>query len=187
MPLRAFVAVDLGEAIAVRCHQAVAAARALAPRARWGSGSAHLTLVFLGGVDESAAVAIADAVTTVAARHAPMTFRLQGAGSFGPRARPRVLWLGIDGDTRPLAALQTDLASALEAFGAEREVRDYRPHLTLARARDPRGDRGLAAARDALADLDLGEVAADAVTLFRSDLSPQGARHTALARSPLGQ
>ena len=184
--LRLFVAIDLGEDVGTRLLEATAAARALAPRARWGSGSTHVTLVFLGAVAEGLAAAIADTVQRLAAGHAPMTLRFGGAGTFGSRARPRVLWMGTHGDVDRLAALQADLATALQASGIEHEPRDYRPHLTLARARDPHGDAGLAAARTALEAVDLGAVSVDAVTLFRSDLSPKGARHTVVARCPLG-
>jgi 2'-5' RNA ligase len=184
--LRLFVAIDLGEDVAARLLGATAAARALAPRARWGSGSTHLTLVFLGAVADGLAATIADTVRRLAAGHVPLTLRVGGTGTCGSRARPRVLWMGTHGDVHRLASLQADLASALQPYGSEREPREYRPHLTLARARDPHGDAGLAAARTALAAVDLGAVTVDAVTLFRSDLSPKGARHTVVARCPLG-
>ena len=83
-------------------------------------------------------------------------------------------------------AAQGDLAQALRPLGFEPEARAFRPHLTLARARDPRGDPALAPCAEELANVDCGEARIDALVLYRSDLSRSGARYTALARPALG-
>ncbi|MGC5629775.1 2'-5' RNA ligase family protein [Georgenia sp. Z1344] len=68
----------------------------------------HLTLAFYGEIPDGAADAAADSLAEAAARHAPLDLRLRGAGSF----TGRTLWVGVGGDTDPLAALMSDVAGA---------------------------------------------------------------------------
>jgi 2'-5' RNA ligase len=88
----------------------------------------------------------------------------------------------------PLAALAraVDVACAGQSF--PREARPFRPHVTLGRVREGRGPLDPAARRivaDAASSV-LGRSPVDELVLFRSELSPRGARYTALARAPLG-
>lgn len=184
--MRLFVAVGLGRAVLEKVAGALARGKALAPRARWvQAGNLHLTLVFLGAVDGELVAGIGGAVAAVAARHPPVALHVTGAGGFGSANKPRVLWLGIGGEVEALARIHDDLEAELAPFGHEPEVREFRPHLTLARARDPRGDIDLAAAVQALAGDDLGESRIDRLGLFRSDLSPEGPKYTEVAFAPL--
>lgn len=186
--LRLFVAVHLGEAVTAALGETIAAVHDLAPRARWvPPANAHLTLAFLGRVDASTLGTIEAAVRETAARHAPFRLRVRGAGTFGGRRHPRVLWLGVDGDVTALGHLQRDLDQRLRMRmppGPGGDARAFRPHLTLARARGE-GDAMLAASAAALAPADLGEAVVEDLRLYRSDLTPAGARHHVLLAAPL--
>lgn len=185
--LRLFVAAETGEALATAVSRARAVARARAPGASWARPeAAHLTLAFLGDVSAARVPGIASALTAAARGCRPCTLRIAGAEVFGRPSSPRVLWLGFDGDTGALGALQQAVAGALAALGFPPEARPFFPHLTLARARGARGDRDLAAARDALADFDGGAVEVTGITLMQSELGRDGARHTPLARVAVG-
>ena len=184
--VRLFVAIDIAPSVGADVARAVEQVRGLAPRARWASGeTAHLTLAFHGAVADDLVPAVADAVRWSAARHRPFTFEVRGASVFGSPRRPRVLWTGIDGDVAALAAVQGDVAASLARVGLARENRPFHPHLTLARARDLRGDPGLAACARALADARLGAQPVTAIVLYESRLGHGGARHSALARGEL--
>src|SRR5262249_15155359 len=128
---------------------------------------------------------ISAAIASVALRHAPFELRFAGAGAFGGK-RPRVLWAGVAGPVDALAAAQRDVVSALSPLGFPPEDRPYSAHLTLARARDPRGDPALAACAAALARDDFGPTRVEAIMLYRSELSPKGPTYTAVATLPLG-
>jgi len=185
--VRLFVAVDVGAELRSRLTEATRRLRAEAPDAKWiGADGVHVTLVFLGEVEDAVASEIAGAVGAVARRHAPLTLGARGSGSFGPGRRPRVLWIGLDGGLAELAAIQEDLVAALTPLGHEPERRAFQPHLTLARARHPRGDPALARCVTALADVDLGSIEVSELVLYQSDLSSNGARHTPLSRARLG-
>jgi len=62
-----------------------------------------------------------------------MDFRINGSGCFPKKERPRVLWLGLDGDLNPIQKLVRDINDALATLGYPKEEKDYIPHLTLAR------------------------------------------------------
>lgn len=181
--MRLFVAVTLGTAIEAQASAALTRLRALAPHSRWVAlANLHLTLSFLGEVDASRQPEVVAALTPVGPAHAPFVLRIEGGGSFGPPSHPRVLWADVRGDTQALGALQADVAAALAPLGFEPEFREYVAHLTLARARDPRGDRELAACVQALQEARWGEARVERLLLFES----LSGRYLPRAELPLG-
>jgi 2'-5' RNA ligase len=74
---------------------------------------------------------------------------------------------------------------ALVALGFPPETRDFTPHVTLGRVREPRRNEALAAALETAATRDFGTLRVDRVSLMKSDLSPRGARYTELSAVPL--
>ncbi len=146
----------------------------------------HLTLHFLGDVGHAQAARIAAAVTDVCARHAPFEVRARDLGVFPNTGRPRVLWVGVQ-DADPLVALQGALAGPLGRCGVRLDRRRYHPHLTLARVRKPLRRQGLSHLRTMLQEVarDHGAIPVEELLLFRSELSPQGPRHTILERAAL--
>ncbi len=144
----------------------------------------HLTLQFLGNAPAERLDDVRRAVAGAAAAAAPLALSVRGAGGFPNARRPRVLWAGVEGEVEALAALARDLGARLAPLGFPPEERPFSPHLTLGRARD--GAAGLAGALAAVQDRALGAWRAEALTLFRSELSPGGARHEPLLRAPLG-
>lgn len=185
--LRLFVAVDPSAEVVEGIRRALPPLRPMAPSAKWGDpGKLHLTLAFLGSTPVEEVAAIESALASVASAHAPLALGARGAGTFGSPRKPRVLWVGLEGDLDPLAALRHDVVEALVPLGLRREERPFRPHLTVARSRDPRGDRGLAQAREALAAIDLGVFSVGELLLFQSVLHPKGAQYQRLAVFPLG-
>ena len=93
----------------------------------------HLTLKFLGNVSKDAMPAIESGMRRAVKGISPFTVQMQGAGCFPNSERPRVLWLGLQGDLEPLITVQSRLEGSLEALGMDREARRFRPHLTLGR------------------------------------------------------
>jgi RNA 2',3'-cyclic 3'-phosphodiesterase len=180
-PLRLFVAADPSPSVRDRIRAAMDRARPLAPSARWVDlASLHVTLTFLGDTETERIPAIEAAVSAVALRHAAFDLRFGGAGTFGGRA-PRVLWGGLTGDVAPLVAAQRDLAEALVPLGYVPEPRAFTPHLTLARAREPRAELELPAAAAALAGEDFGPTRVGSLVLYSSARSV----YTPMATFPL--
>jgi len=83
-----------------------------------------------------------------------------------------------------MAALQAAVENALAGCGFPREERSFRPHLTLARIKSPRGLTGASALMDGRSDYRAGSFVGRSVTLFQSTLTPKGAIYTELAQFP---
>jgi 2'-5' RNA ligase len=146
--------------------------------------SVHLTLKFLGNVDEATIDPLARAVGEVAAAHEAMELETKGLGVFPGLKKPRVVWLGLGGDIDGLRELQHSVETATAEFGFEAEKRSFKPHLTLGRIRSGRGRNQLMSALETIKPESQSFLAAE-VILFKSDLKPTGAVYTVLHRLPL--
>ena len=188
MPIRTFICIELSAAERERLAVAVGLVRRHRARVSWvAPTNLHLTLAFLGDVDETRVPDAIAAVERATEGRGPIELRLGDPGAFPSLARPRVLWVGVEGDTPSLEALQTAVAREVEAARLPHDAKPFRPHLTLGRVKDAR-DPALAATT---AELELAATAGppfvvDEVVVMRSDLDPKGARHTPLARVALG-
>jgi 2'-5' RNA ligase len=118
--------------------------------------------------------------------HAPFSVRATGLVTMPDRARvPSVLALALADDGR-LGAFARDVDEAMAGEGFERESRAFRPHVTLARIRAPRGWREFRPVVEALRARAFGAGEIDAVTLFSSALGAGPARYDAIAVAKLG-
>lgn len=174
--MRAFVALELPEAFA---DEVAALSRRLAVACEGRfvrPGSHHLTLAFLGEVGEADARRAMDALDAACVGIGPLELAPEGLGTFG-RGRDVTLWLGIEKDPA-LEALAGRLRGELAARGLCLDERPFLPHVTLARrARLPQAEL------EGLVFPQSGE--ASRVTLFRSILGPEGARHKPLYTAEL--
>jgi 2'-5' RNA ligase len=143
----------------------------------------HVTLVFLGWQDESAAERIAEAAFGALPAVPPPRLTPSGVRAVPPRG-PRLFALDLDDEGGRAAALQAAASSALEAGGWYRpEKRPFWPHVTLARVK--RGERRAAPLPESPAP-PREPFEASTVTLYRSILRPQGSLYEPLARIVLG-
>jgi 2'-5' RNA ligase len=143
----------------------------------------HVTLRFLGEVAERRLPELSAAWRAAAAAGRPAELTATGLGTFPPRGRPRVLWVGLhDGSGGNLAALAGLLEQAAREAGFPPEERPFAPHLTLARAGAGEAPRRPAAEIGALGSFHAAEV-----TLYRSLPGRGGAVHTPLERYPVGR
>jgi len=186
--MRLFIAVDLSEdareAIAAEQKRIASALGGTKTSLKWvKSEQAHLTLVFLGSVDDGRVAAVVEAVGGDVDL-APFDMVLEGAGVFPPRGAPRVLWIGTTAGAAQLIELQRRLSARVAALGVELEGRPFHPHLTIGRWRESRPSdrsRALAAARPG----SIARVRVEHATLYESRLSPSGAAYGALTRATL--
>ena len=186
--IRAFIAVDIPEDV----RASVAEAQGCLKRGHFGvklswtkAENWHLTLQFLGDVDESAIPAISSALEGSVKQHASFELKISGAGAFPNETRPRVLWVGCDDAEGKLQALAVSVQRAMKEFGFEPEQREFAAHLTLARMRVPRPDDALTRALDSIKNESFGTMRVDAVHLFESQLHPQGSIYRKLSTHAL--
>jgi 2'-5' RNA ligase len=165
--VRLFVALDLPDPVRADLAALVERLRAEAPPGlRWPAPERwHLTVAFLGDVDDARQAALLPRLARVAGRHPALPLQVAGGGRFDGR----VLWAGLDGDTQALGRLAASVAAQARHAGVPMEDRPYRAHLTLARSDRPRDLRPLV---ERLAAYRGPRWTADAVHLVRSDLGP---------------
>ncbi|HLE19186.1 MAG TPA: RNA 2',3'-cyclic phosphodiesterase, partial [Syntrophales bacterium] len=106
---------------------------------RWVKPEAmHLTLKFFGNVSEEEIIAISRVVEKHTAAFAPLQLEVKKLGLFPSLRRPKVLWIGLEGDITSLLVLHNKLEQGFEECGFAKEERSFRPHLTLGRIKIPK-------------------------------------------------
>jgi 2'-5' RNA ligase len=131
--MRLFVAVTPPQESLDELRSATAAMRSARPELRWTRLEQwHLTLAFLGEVDDETRADLSVRLGRTAARHPTMRLALREAGRFGDR----VLWTRVAGDVEALRGLAASVRAAARRARVAVEDRPYRPHLTLARGRE---------------------------------------------------
>lgn len=134
--MRAFVAIFPPPELRAAITRALETVPRLNDKVRWvRPENIHLTLKFLGNIQEETLVNLWTVLEETCARHEPFNIRLTGLGTFPSGQRARILWAGIHTGSDQLGALAADLESALIPLGFEREKRAFTPHLTLGRLR----------------------------------------------------
>ena len=189
---RLFVAVDLSDEVR---EDVATAARDLAERiastpsagsVRWvPPENLHLTLRFLGYVDEGRAPAVGS-VLTEPLETAGFQASISGAGAFPPGGPPRVVWLAASEGGVQLTALHNEIEARLQPLGFKAETRRYTAHLTLGRVK-AYSPGGGALFRRVLATTHVATSRwlVDHVTLYESKLSPKGPTYHPVVRTRL--
>jgi 2'-5' RNA ligase len=152
---------------------------------KWVRGEGvHLTLKFLGSVDDAMVPAINEAAARCAAGAGEIRLSVGRVGFFPDMRRPRVIWVGLAGDVERLVAVQKALEDACFDLGFAKEGRAFRPHLTLGRVKE-RLSVDTIKKIEQHKDVALGDMVVDAIELIKSDLFPSGAVYTTLSHYPL--
>jgi 2'-5' RNA ligase len=176
--IRAFVALELEEAMRARLAELIETLRDRVRGVRWVRPEGiHLTLRFLGYARRDALEALIDPLRGLANGCLAGEAEVSGLGTFpqsglARMSRARVLWLGIEVPASVLL-LQQACERAAVAAGFEPETRPYAPHLTLGRWGEP-------APRPTLPPIDLGRTKLDTLVLYRSQPGPKGSVYTPL-------
>lgn len=176
---RLFVGIELPDALKER----LAGICIGVPGAKWVKPeNLHLTLRFIGEVDEGRFGDIDAALSAVRAPEFELT--LSGIGHFASGKAPRVLWVGVERN-EPVVYLQGRVEAACARAGLESERRKFSPHITLARLNNPPASR-LGAFLSGNSLFKSAPFSVEEFTLFSSFLARGGAIHRAEADYRLG-
>lgn len=181
MKIRSFIAIELGDKEKRSLERIQSKLKRELPPVRWVKPAAmHLTLKFLGCVEEDQVPKIVDSMKSAAGGCMPFRVHLSGLGAFPNPRNPRIIWIGIREESGALKRLAGELEKLLSGIGIEPEDRPFSPHLTLGRVKE-RGDGNVFdGVLTAFKDQDAGEAQVDRISLMRSDLTPQGPIYSAL-------
>jgi len=181
--MRAFIAIDLPEALHAALAEAQQVFRSACRDARWTRPEGiHLTLKFLGEISDAQTKHVVEALAQIGPFE-PFPVEVKGFGFFPQAHRPRVVWAGVVAPPA-LAELAARVEGRMEKIGFAREERPFAPHLTLARFQVPRPQPTLEAAVAGRASTSLGKFEASEFFLFESKLLPQGAEYRKVMRFP---
>jgi len=197
--IRAFIAVTLAPSVV----EEIAKVQAVLRRADGETGAVrwtrvenmHLTLKFLGNIDQHQVAPILTRLRHVGRDCPAFQVEARQLGGFPSLGRPRVIWVGLhdtanaealqDEQHSPLPGLSKAIETALSELDFPVEQRAFRPHVTLGRVRSQRGwDRILPLVQD-YRHTSFGTSVIDRISLYRSDLESNGPIYTALGSVPL--
>ena len=184
---RVFCAVELPDDVQARLEDHVRRLREAVPdvAASWTRvKNIHLTLKFFGNIDVERIPLISEAASRVVEEFAAFQIAVGKTGVFPKASRAQVLWIGVSDPSGKLSDLQRRLDDEFAKEGFEKEDRAYRPHLTIARIRRPEGARRLADAHVQM-EFEPVEIGVKELVVFRSELSSQGSKYTAISRHKL--
>ena len=194
--IRAFLAVELSEDVRARIAQVQQDLKASllrqlprAVRVSWvQSASIHLTIKFLGDMDELAVVPLREALEEALQVQRVLSIPLERLGAFPSLQAPRVLWVGAaerwerGEEAQRLAELHETVEACCDTLGFAPDRRPLSPHLTLARIKAGAHEFGNALTSSQVLErpLSLSALAVESVALMRSELRPTGSVYTKL-------
>ncbi len=184
--MRLFVALEIPSAVRENLTAFIDSLRGISKEPRWvRPGNLHVTLKFLGEVEEAKVGAIRSALRETRCEQA-VTLNFRGLGFFPNEKHPRVFWAGIEASAN-LKILAADIEGAMEKLGIPREQRSFSPHLTLARFERSGLSEALRKAIAANMERDFGSLRTNEFHLIQSKLKPSGAQYTTLASFPFAK
>ena len=187
---RTFIALALPAALGAKLTRLQALLEPQVPTARWTrTEPLHLTLAFLGDVDDTDLHKVCKAVGMATAPFPPFELQLESVGAFPSASRPRVLWAGLTAENdSPLFPLQRAIVKQVAAVGYRPDDARFTPHVTLGRIKsDRRGPQppDLTAILEPYQTWSGGAFAVTEVVTFASTLTPEGPVYAPLARAAL--
>jgi 2'-5' RNA ligase len=185
--LRVFCAVELPADVRARAAEHIARLReeAIDVRASWERAEKmHITLKFLGEIAGARVSDLQSAAERAASSAQPFELSIEGTGTFPPRGRPRVLWLGVADASGGLIRLQQHLEDECASEGFARDQKRFHPHLTIARLRYPSGTQRLATLHKEM-DFKTDAFSITDLIVLRSELGPRGSSYTEISRHSL--
>ena len=183
--IRTFIAIDVPDEVKNIISRAQENLRRIgSDRISWTrSQSIHLTLKFLGDVNEEEISDIANRIETAVLDFSYFDIQTTSPGGFPRIQKPRVLWLGIDGGDA-LINIADAADKGLSKLGFDREKKIFNPHLTVGRVKSLSPNSELPFR---FSSMDFGSVrwTAEEVNVMASELKPTGAVYTVLDTIPL--
>jgi len=179
--IRAFIAFPLPELISTRICDIQERLKSYRLPVRWVKPeNVHLTLKFLGEISLSTIDGIAEVIEATVRDFSPLILFTNGLGVFPGIKKPRVIWIGISGDIKPLSEIQANLETNLEIKGFAKENRPFKSHLTLGRVKGDIHPENLIDILRSFSDFSSEPFEAGELVLYKSELKPSGALYTKL-------
>jgi 2'-5' RNA ligase len=142
--------------------------------------SIHITLKFLGEIEENRVAVINQSLSKIEVPFQSIDLSLNNIGFFPNPKRPRVIWVGLKGDTENTAIIADKIDKALIKEGFEPENRPFKPHLTLGRFKDNYRLDSLLSKVEEISPASSDVFTSTEFHLYQSVLKPSGAEYKVL-------
>ena len=183
---RLFFGVALPEATRAAAAELIASFKIEPGRVSWVKrDNLHLTLKFLGDAGDASVPAIAQTARKAICGFAPLKLEVEGVGVFPNKDRPRVIWLGMTGETERLAEMEAALSAKLEPLGFSREERPFTAHITAGRIKSDAIRGQVLRVTRACQKAHVGAAPVTEVILYESRLNPGGSIYIPVEVFPL--
>jgi 2'-5' RNA ligase len=188
--IRTFIAVDLPPSVLDALGQITSQLqeKLLNTPVRWVDvQKLHLTLKFLGDISKENIGMVEKILLSEGAKRPVMEIGIGGIGAFPKMRHPRVIWIGVEAP-QDLFDLRRGIEDGVARLGYNYDKYEFTPHLTLGRISRKASARDVRTVGNELHDFQVGFIGVariEAVHLYRSDLSTDGARYTCLYSAPL--
>jgi len=185
--LRLFIAVEIDAAVRQNVVSLQRALGQVAPSVKWVEPhNLHVTVLFLGEVEDRELHGLFKMLTKVCAKAAPFDVRLGGVGAFPTPRRPKTLWAGVTAGADDLQRLYAAVEEPLLDLGGYRqEERAYTPHLTLGRVVGDADAEALALELPRQMAWTGGQMEVTELVIFTSEVRKAGPEYTVVGRAPL--
>ena len=188
---RTFIALELDESLQRYLGETTRRMARELPGLRWVAPEGiHLTLAFLGELNDEQLAEALRATERAAREVPPFEYRLTRPGLFGSPKQPRVIWIGIDEPSGNLQLLHRQLSLELVQRGFEVDTRPFSPHLTLARIKGPLKQEEQQRLQRLLTDRDTYPFSptyrVGHLSVIKSELMRTGSRYSSLLDVALG-
>jgi 2'-5' RNA ligase len=185
--MRIFTGIKLAEEAREKIFKELEPFKKIDTSMRWTEAkNVHLTIKFIGEVDDELAAQIAEVLVSTKIPLAPFPLRVSGFGKFPVGDDLHIFWAGIE-DNPHLLALFNAIESLLFPLGIARETRPFHPHLTLGRNKAHYNFGPLFELLAEKSDLFLAACPVDSFQLMRSDLTPAGPVYRVVKEIPFVQ
>ena len=187
--MRTFIAVELPEEIRTILSNIQDELKQARADVKWVKPeNIHLTLKFLGEIEEDKVLKIQSTLNQIASKNSGFNLCLSSLGSFPKLQYPRVIWIGVEND-QPIQEIAETLEKELLKIGLPAETRPFSSHITLGRVRSGLNRKALIEKLEFLNKnlcSSRTEFKVLSLTLFKSTLTPQGPIYEAIFKKSLG-
>ncbi|KPJ74444.1 hypothetical protein AMJ52_00610 [candidate division TA06 bacterium DG_78] len=180
--MRTFIAIEVPEKIRKEIDDVVTDEKKRGLPIKWVKcENLHITLKFLGEIDEYKKKEILPALQKLTNEVTPFHISLESIGCFPTPKNPRVVWVGVIQGKEKLCSIAQNVETALAGCGFKEEKR-FHPHLTIGRIKkfcnvDEILERQITSA----------SFLVNSIVLFKSTLKPEGSIYEVLQKFPFGK
>jgi 2'-5' RNA ligase len=184
--VRTFVAVTLNESLHTALDKIIGQLSSANAKVKWvETGNIHLTLKFLGNVEEERLPEVFAACERAAEDAHAIDLEMKAVGCFPDMKNPRIVWLGIERGAEALKRIQEKVEAELQAVGFPEEDKQFKAHLTIGRVKGKQGLSRLARLIQEQENVFVGAMRVEKISVMKSTLLPAGPVYTELKAIPL--